>query len=365
MPQKTFPTGFASKHPTTNCGGVTMNRWVALILFFLLPMPVLGSGKKWTQAESLGFAGPIKTASTTCQTFMQQPAHPDGPVIFYPVFCGEYEFDKDGNQVKSGWIKDGNFTGTVEHKTLDGLGRVQEETSGNEKGEEISRHVYTNGPAGRVQDDSYVNGKLFNTTIFTYDSQGNVIESNSSKPDGTLVSHYWNRFDERGNLLEEVSEGPGDFYSDVVETYNPKSGQLESTTSLNRDGSVRLWSRVNDTTVLSFWQQPGDKRTYGSDICFTDDNGTEENCREYNWDGTYATIHYTFTDKARSNPLKVILYGTDHQVVLAVEYEYEMDAFRNWTKRTVWVQTAESGQRQLLEKDARTLTYYPGEAVRP
>jgi hypothetical protein len=329
-------------------------------------MPSFGAGKKWTQAENMGFAGPIKAASTTCQTFMQQPAQPDGQAIIYQHTCGEYEFDKDGNQVRSGWMTDGHFSGSVEHRILDGLGRVQEEIWENEKGDVISRHVYTNGPAGNVQDDSYMNGKLVNSTTRTYDDRGNDIESNSYKPDGSLESRYWSRFDERGNELESVTEGPGDIYYDVIRTYNQKTGHLESFTSLNRSGSMRLWLRVNDDTVLSFWQQPGDdKHTYGSGICFADDNWTERDCREYNWDGTYTTTHYTFTDKSKRNPLRATLYGTDHQLVMEADYEYQLDAFGNWTKRTVWVQTQESGQRQLLEKDARTLKYYPAEGTRP
>jgi hypothetical protein len=122
---------------------------------------------------------------------------------------------------------------------------------------------------------------------------------------------------------------------------------------------MRLWFRVDDETVLSYWQQPGDKHTYGSGICFADDNGTERDCREYNWDGTYTTTHYTFTYKNKRNPVKVTLNGTDHHVVMEADYDYGLDAFGNWTKRTVWVRTRESGQRQLLEEDARTLTYYP------
>ena len=62
-----------------------MNRWVALILWLLLAMPLSGAGKKWTDAENMGFAGPVKSASTT-QTFMEQPAQPDDPAIFYPHF---------------------------------------------------------------------------------------------------------------------------------------------------------------------------------------------------------------------------------------------------------------------------------------
>ena len=342
-----------------------MNKLVALILWFLLVMPLLGAGKKWTQAENMGFAGPIKSVSTTRQTYMQEPAQPDGPTIIYSLPCGECEFDRDGNEVRSGWMDNGHFSGNTERKILDGQGRVQEEIWENEKGDVTSRNVYTNGPAGKAQAEIYMNGKLFNTSTFKYDSQGNVIESSTFKPDGTLESHNWSRFDERGNEIESVSEGPGDIYYDVIQTYNPKTGHLESFTSLNRDGSLRLWLRMNENTVLSYWQQPGDKHIYGSGVYFDDDNGTERDDREYNSDGTYITTHYTFTDKSKRNPVKVTLYGTDHQVVMEADYEYELDAFGNWTKRTLWVWTRESGERQLLEKDARTLTYYAGESTRP
>jgi antitoxin component YwqK of YwqJK toxin-antitoxin module len=338
-----------------------MDRWVASILWLLLAMPSFGAGKKWTQAENMGFAGPVKAASTACQTFMQQPAQPDGQAIIYQHTCGEHEFDKDGNEVRSGWVENGQFRGSVEHRILDGRGRVQEETWENEKGEVTSRNVYTNGPEGEVQIETYINGKLSSTATYRYDGQGHVVESSTHKPDGTLEYHHWSTFDERGNELESVDEGPGDTYYDVIQTYNPKTGHLETFTSLNRDGSMRLWYRVNNDLSLSFWQQPGDKRTYGSGIYFDNDNGIERDCREYKWDGTYTTTHYTFTDKSKRYPVKAALYDTDHQLVLEADYDYEMDAFGNWTKRTIWVQTQESGERQLLEKDARTLTYYPAE----
>ena len=129
---------------------------------------------------------------------------------------------------------------------------------------------------------------------------------------------------------------------------------------------MRLWFRDNDDTVLSsFWQQPGDKRTYGSGICFGDDNGIERDCRAYNWDGTYTTTHYAFTDKTKRNPVKITLCDAEHHLVMEADQEYELDGFGNWTKRTVWVQTRESGERQLLEKDARTLTFYGSETPAP
>jgi hypothetical protein len=56
-----------------------MNRLVALLPPFLLAMPLFGAGKKWTDAQNLGFAGPVESVTTTEQTFMQQPPQPGGP----------------------------------------------------------------------------------------------------------------------------------------------------------------------------------------------------------------------------------------------------------------------------------------------
>lgn len=329
-----------------------MNRWVHLILCLLLAMPLVASGKKWTDAENLGFAGPVKSVTTTHQTFMPQPTQPGGPTIIYPLFCEDCEFDRNGNKVSAGNGRD------RQRRILDAQGRVEEETTENEQGEVTWRDLYTNGPEGKVECETYMNGKLFHTATFRYDGRGNEIESNVFKPDGTLDSRTWRTYDERGNEIESVTEGPGDIYYDVVETYNPKTGSLESFTSLNRDGSMRLSFRANDSTVLSYWQQPGDTRTYGSDVCFADDDGTERECREYKSDGTYATTHFTFTDKSKRNPVKVTLCDPDHELVLEADYDYEMDGYGNWTKRTVRVRTQESGERKLFEKDARTFTYH-------
>jgi hypothetical protein len=327
------------------------------ILFVLIAIPTFGSKKKWTEAENMGFAGPVKSVSATQEIFMQEPRQPDGPTIIYPLSCRECEFDRDGKQIRSGLLDNGHFRGTVKHEIRDEARKLQVEEEIDEKGAVTSRHVYTNGPFGKTQDDFYRNGKLYNSSTLRYDGRGNVIESRTCKPDGTLESHSESTFDDPGNELESTTDGPTVPYWHVIQTYS-ETGDLESFTSLSRDGSVRLRFRVSGNTMLSFWQQTGDEHTYGSGMCFADDDGTERDCREYNWDGSYATVHYTFTDKTKHNPLKATLFDTEHQVVMEADYEYEVDALGNWTKRTVWVQTRESGHRQLFEKDTRTLTYY-------
>jgi hypothetical protein len=97
-------------------------------------MPLFGSGRKWEDAASMGFAGPVKSATTTRQAFMKQPIQPEGPTIIYQLFCVECEFDRNGNEVSSrpgGWLL---------RRILDSQGRVEEEIKGNEKGEAERLH---------------------------------------------------------------------------------------------------------------------------------------------------------------------------------------------------------------------------------
>jgi hypothetical protein len=332
---------------------------VTLTLCFLLAIPLFGSGKKWTDAENLGFAGPVKSVSTSCRTFMQQPTTPQGPTILYEPLCEQCEFDRHGNQVRSRPMRKGQSSGSVDARIAEGREQKQEEIWKNEKGEVVVRHVYTTEASGNVQDDSYVNGKLVNSTFRTYDGRGNVIESSVYVPNGRAESHAWSKFDVCGNELESVSEGPGHSYYDVVRTYNAQTGRMETFKSLNRDGSMRFGFTVKNEKRLPYAPQAREVRTLGTDIVFDGDIALEWNCRESGRDGTYTAAHYVFTDKTKRDPVKAIIYGTDHQIVIEADYGYELDGFGNWTKRTVWVQTGESGERRLFEKDVRTLTYYP------
>lgn len=330
-----------------------MRRRLAAISWLLLATQAFGSGKQWSDARNMGFAGPVRSVTTTRQRFMQEPIQPDGPTLVYPMFCEYCEFDRSGAQV-------GSRTGNDwQRKILDAQGRVAEEVTENEKGEVTWRNVFTNGPFGKVRSETYDNGKLTSAATFDYDSQGNMIESATYKGDGTLESRTWSRFDARGNEIEQASEGPGDLYSDVIMTYTERTGELASFTRLNRDGSLRLSFTTDGRTVLSYWQQPGDQRTYGSDVCLGDDEGTERDCRQYNSDGSYASTHYEFAGMSKRNPVKVVLRDPDQQRLMEADYEYAFDEYGNWTSRTVWVWTRKSGERRLLEKDARTLTYYP------
>ena len=179
----------ASKVTTEELVTASMIKPVSLILALLMVMPLFGSGKKtWTQAENMGLAGPVKSIATLSQKFMKEPPA-KGSVLVFPLYDGVYEFDREGSQTKSGFLVNGHFAGSTKHETRDAQGRVQEEWWENTMGEAMARNVYTYGPAGTKQEDSYRNGKRINSSKFEYDDAGNLLESDVYGPDGTQEWH--------------------------------------------------------------------------------------------------------------------------------------------------------------------------------
>ena len=102
-----------------------------------------------------------------------------------------------------------------------------------------------------------------------------------------------------------------------------RTGHLQSTVSLNRDGSIRLWTRANDDTVLSYWQQPGHERTYGSDMCFSDDHCDRGGLPPIQ-SGTGAIrrpITGSPTRRSTTPAAKAVVTAADGHLVLEADYE--------------------------------------------
>jgi hypothetical protein len=109
--------------------------------------------------------------------------------------------------------------------------------------------------------------------------------------------------------------------------------------------------------VTSYWQQPSDKHEYGSSVCF-DTGPKQKECESHDPDGTMWHTSETFADERKRDPSRVELRDETDQVEMAADYECEFDGHGNWTKRSVWIWTPESGDRKLLEIDTRTITYW-------
>jgi hypothetical protein len=111
------------------------------------------------------------------------------------------------------------------------------------------------------------------------------------------------------------------------------------------------------TKVISYWQEPAEQQVYG-DSFFMDPVGNTQDAYICHGDGSCEHIISFFTDETSHRVRRIEWHDAAGVLKLSGDYEYEFDQFGNWTKRTVWVWSAELGERKLYETDYRTLTYW-------
>ncbi len=169
---------------------------------------------------------------------------------------------------------------------------------------------------------------------------------------GIQIARTTATFDEDGTVTEQYDYGPKNkFLLHFTQSYAPKT-DVQIFTNYNEDGTVRLTFTAKGERVVSYWQLPSDKHELGGTVCF------KTGCESHNLDGSPFRTVTTLEDGDRRNPRRIELRDDTDQPQMAADYEYEFDGHGNWTKRSVCVCTRESGERQLLEIDSRTLGYW-------
>jgi hypothetical protein len=118
------------------------------------------------------------------------------------------------------------------------------------------------------------------------------------------------------------------------------------------------WSVIGGK-LASFWEPPDSLSQFGDNFNEHPSSDTAENYACHH-DGKceLSRIHYDYLDPNERNPVSAEWRDADGNLRYAAYYEYEIDIFRNWTYRQVWVWTPELIERKLLETDSRTITYW-------
>jgi hypothetical protein len=124
---------------------------------------------------------------------------------------------------------------------------------------------------------------------------------------------------------------------------------------------VKLTWTVVAGRLASFWEalDSDSPSWFGDNFTKTEDNGDAENYACHN-DGRceVSRIHYEYLDREKRNPLSAEWRDSEGSLCFAVYYDYEIDSFRNWTHRRVWVLSPDLGERTLYETDARKISYW-------
>jgi hypothetical protein len=324
---------------------------VTVFLFSISAIPVMAVSKKSTDAELSGFKGAVKSVFTEEQIVSHTwPHQPDGPSIIYPAGCEVCEYDNDGNAIARGQKRETGFVGERIQYVRDENGKVSQQIVENEKGQLVSK--FAMGSLGKIEEEFYQNGVLQSRNEYRRDESGNPIETVSYDAHGIQTARTSASFDEDGTVTEEYDYGPKNkFRLHFTESYDPET-TVQIFTNYNEDGTVRLTFTAKGERVVSYWQKSSDQHEFGSTVCF------KTGCESHYVDGTSFRTVTTLPDGDTRNPRRIELRDDTEQAQMAADYEYEFDSHGNWTKRSIWVWTRESGERQLLEIDSRTLSYW-------
>lgn len=319
-----------------------------------MTLAVASADKKSTDRQIDGFSGPVKTVSTRVERNAVEVQQPDGPGVILSAGCEECEYDQDGNRIRLGPGQ--GQTEFVRNST----GAVIERVMRNEKGEVTGRSVM--GPFGAVEDLLYSDGQLESRRTYRYDDRGNIIETLTLDPNGAEDSRSTMSYDESGQVVEEWDRGRNNSFGlHFVHTYDPKT-HFETWTTFNENGSAKLSWVLQDTKMLSYWQQPcdGPQPCHGpvGSTFFMDSGPRKQEARDYQSDGTFDRVESEFLDEQKRHIKHEERHGPTNELVIAADYEYEFDLLGNWTKRTTWVWTPSLGERTLYETDYRTIAYW-------
>jgi hypothetical protein len=332
----------------------------ASLAILLAATSLCASETKSTDARTDGFLGPIRSVSAReekAQLEWHQPKN--APIIPGGVSCRECEYDRQGNLTRSGGLVDGEFRGDSYRLVKDENGKVIERVVENYRGEVYRREVLS--LFGITLEEDFEDGILKSRRSWSYDGSGHLTYYFGYDQDGALVGSSERVTNARGNFKEEWDYGrDGSFSLHFVETTDPQKDTWSFTT-FNENGSVKLALATQGTKVTSFWREPGEEYEFGTTLFMDPVGKTHESYHCHLGGGCDHIVSY-FPDEQRHNGRREEWHDPAGVLQLAVDYEYEVDAFGNWTKRTLWLWTPELAERKLFETDYRTLKYWD---VRP
>ena len=279
------------------------------------------------------------------------------------VLCRECEFDRDGNQTKSGQVIDGAFHGEVIHLVRDEKGGVIERFFRDVSTGELTRHELL-GAFGKTEDSLYQQGRLQYRCLLTYDEYGHVIDWLTLDGQGKQFGRMVENIDKDGNNKERWDYGTeNDTIVYFQQTFDPKT-QVEHFIMFNPFGGVSLtWTAIGGK-LESFWKLPDAPRQFGDNFTEQANEDTWENydC-ESRTSCRLSRVHREYLDAERRNPASVEWRDEDDNLRYAAYYDYEIDAYGNWTSRKIWVWLGSLDERKLYETDSRVISYWSQQSI--
>jgi hypothetical protein len=279
----------------------------------------------------------------------------DWPVLLIVTGCKECEYDRQGTQIGSGQMVEGNFRGDRYQITRDEHGNMVEQATLGADGDITGRTRY--GPYGITEQSEYAGGIRAFHAEWRYDSNGHLEELVQYDREEKILTRTLRLTDASGNIKEEWCYGSKDELSyHTLDTYDPKT-DVWTWANYAEDGSVKVAIETQNGKVHFYRQNVNDPNVFGR-YFFLDPNGNTQHSFRGNEDGTYNDVTTFYADEKLHNPERLEWRDGTGTLRLKVEYEYELDGQTNWTTRRTWVWTPDLGGKTLYKVDMRRLTYW-------
>jgi hypothetical protein len=333
-------------------------RFVLPQFLFLIAAAGWGQQEPVTDAQRDGFLGPVKSVSTTVSNLGVKWQQPGGPTLVMPIWCRDCEYDPDGAKTKSGQVtSDGRFAGETILLDRDGSGHVTGQHFVSALTGEVSREVSV-GPYGRTEETDTINGKVRYRQIIGYDQNGHMSDWLTLNSDGNQESETRTVTAKDGTVTERsVWEKDGQLqYRD---TFDPDK-EVEHFTTYDESGGVKVAFTVDHGKPVSFWAASDATPQFGDSFSLDKGSGDRDHfvCHQGGQCDRFA-VHYEYLDLTKKrDPTTAEWRDSQGNLLYAAYCEYEVDAFKNWTHRRVWVKSG-AGERALYEEDSRTIGYWP------
>lgn len=314
-------------------------------------------GRSATEAQQDGLAGPVKSVVTSRLPGQAvQWSQPAGPTLVLPVWCRACDYDQDGYRTRSGDLLDGKFVGEQISLDRDGDGHVISRHAADASTGEPTRDERL-GPYGRLELDAFIRGKQIAHQLFRYDRWGHRSEwlcfDGAGNSEGRVVTVA----DKDGTELE-TSSWAGDGTLLWRHAYDPASDK-DDIVVFDKAGAPALTRTFDRGNVTSFWEASDKPNRFGQSFSSDHGNGNVDLYECHRGSGcTVSRVHYEYAGPGKLNPISAEWRDSGGNLQWAAYYEYEFDAFRNWTHRTVWVVSPGQTHRTLYEEDARTIEYW-------
>jgi len=309
------------------------------------------SQPRMTQAEVLGFHGPIHTQSLQSREMAKDPRS-EPKLRIRDVHKPWMVFNSSGQLVEEG---DTGASGNrvIVHRTYDASGQAVETEIVGDKETRRLRIERTEGPAGTTETKTYNDDKLVGTIVNSRNEKGDGGEGKAFDSQGALT-HYSRGHRDEASQTNEVWGANGKFVSHVERRYGSNKDLIQVS---RYDESGKLVSDLSFSRgkLTSFWQDPNCNCTNGAAFNLGDitiSYRTEKDGKLYK-----EIQHHKGRRTNHEIDDQELRDESDH-LLERIEYAYVRDAHGNWTKMVISVMDPKTGTMVVIREEERELTYY-------